>query len=353
MNLEEKKKALGTTLKVIEKEEGKGAVMIYGDSPIVQVPCIPTGSLALDVALGTGGMPKGRIIEAYGPEASGKTTLGLHMVAEAQRAGGLAAYIDMEHSLDLNYAGNLGVKTDELILSQPDSGDSGMRIMDKLTRSGTVDIIVIDSVSALVPIEELEGEITDNHVGRQARMMSQGLRIIAGRASKTGTMIYFINQLRMKIGVMFGNPETTSGGNALKFYASIRLDIRRKGPIKEDKDNFIGAKTKVKVVKNKLSPPFKTCFFDIIYGKGIDKLGDIITLGPEYEVIEKSGSWYSWNGERLGQGGENTKAWLRDNPEVAEQLYMEIMRKALPNRFEPEPVTVPVVVAEAEVTDEE
>jgi recombination protein RecA len=333
MNLEEKKKALATTLKVIEKEEGKGSVMVLGDSPIVQVPVIPTGSLALDVALGTGGMPKGRIIEAYGPEASGKTTLGLHMVSEAQRAGGLAAYIDMEHSLDLAYARALGVKTDELILSQPNSGDSGMRIMDKLTRSGTVDIIVIDSVSALVPIEELEGEITDNHVGRQARMMSQGLRIIAGRASKTGTMIYFINQLRMKIGVMFGNPETTSGGNALKFYASVRLDIRRKGPIKEGKDDFIGAKTKVKIVKNKLAPPFKTCFFDILYGKGIDKLGDIIELGPQYDVLQKSGAWYSWGGENVGQGSENTKNWLRENPVIAETLYTEIMMRALPARF--------------------
>jgi recombination protein RecA len=208
-----------------------------------------------------------------------------------------------------------------------------MRIMDKLTRSGTVDIIVIDSVSALVPIEELEGEITDNHVGRQARMMSQGLRIIAGRASKTGTMIYFINQLRMKIGVMFGNPETTSGGNALKFYASVRLDIRRKGPIKEGKDDFIGAKTKVKIVKNKLAPPFKTCFFDILYGKGIDKLGDIIELGPQYDVLQKSGAWYSWGGENVGQGSENTKNWLRENPVIAETLYTEIMMRALPARF--------------------
>lgn len=348
MNLEEKRKALATTLKVIEKEEGKGSVMVLGDSPIVQVPVIPTGSLALDVALGTGGMPKGRIIEAYGPEASGKTTLGLHMVAEAQNAGGLAAYVDLEHSLDLTYARNLGVQTDELILSQPNSGDSGLRIMDKLTRSGTIDIIVIDSVSALVPEAELDGEITDSHVGRQARMMSQALRIIAGRASTTGTMIYFINQLRYKIGVMFGNPETTSGGNALKFYASVRLDIRRKGPIKENKDDFIGAKTKVRVVKNKLSPPFKTCFFDIIYGQGIDKLGDIIELGPQYDVLKKSGAWYSWGGENVGQGSENTKNWLRDNPVIAEELYTQIMMRALPNRFAQVEETTEEVVGEVE-----
>ena len=348
MNIEEKRKALATTLKVIEKEEGKGSVMVLGDSPIVQVPVIPTGSLALDVALGTGGMPKGRIIEAYGPEASGKTTLGLHMVAEAQNAGGLAAYVDLEHSLDLTYARNLGVQTDELILSQPNSGDSGLRIMDKLTRSGTIDIIVIDSVSALVPEAELDGEITDSHVGRQARMMSQALRIIAGRASTTGTMIYFINQLRYKIGVMFGNPETTSGGNALKFYASVRLDIRRKGPIKENKDDFIGAKTKVRVVKNKLSPPFKTCFFDIIYGQGIDKLGDIIELGPQYDVLKKSGAWYSWGGENVGQGSENTKNWLRDNPVIAEELYTQIMMRALPNRFAQVEETTEEVVGEVE-----
>ena len=348
MNIEEKRKALATTLKVIEKEEGKGSVMVLGDSPIVQVPVIPTGSLALDVALGTGGMPKGRIIEAYGPEASGKTTLGLHMVAEAQNAGGLAAYVDLEHSLDLTYARNLGVQTDELILSQPNSGDSGLRIMDKLTRSGTIDIIVIDSVSALVPEAELDGEITDSHVGRQARMMSQALRIIAGRASTTGTMIYFINQLRYKIGVMFGNPETTSGGNDLKFYASVRLDIRRKGPIKENKDDFIGAKTKVRVVKNKLSPPFKTCFFDIIYGQGIDKLGDIIELGPQYDVLKKSGAWYSWGGENVGQGSENTKNWLRDNPVIAEELYTQIMMRALPNRFAQVEETTEEVVGEVE-----
>jgi len=335
MNLEDKKKALETTIKVIEKEEGKGSVIQLGDGPIVQVPVIPTGSLALDLALGTGGMPKGRIIEAYGPEASGKTTLGLHMVAEAQKAGGLAAYIDMEHSLDLKYARDIGVDTVDLVFSQPDSGDSGMRIVDTLTKSGTMDIIVIDSVSALVPIEELEGQITDNHVGRQARMMSQALRILAGRASKTGTMIYFINQLRMKIGVLFGNPETTSGGNALKFYASVRLDIRRKAPIKLPKvDDPIGVDTRVKIVKNKLAPPFRTCNFDIIYGKGIDKLSDIITLGPDFDVVTKAGSWYSYGDTRLGQGGDASKEFLREYPDMAEEIYDRIVREALPHRFE-------------------
>lgn len=338
MNLEEKKKALESTLKFIEKEEGKGSVMVLGDSPIVQVPVIPTGSLALDLALGTGGMPKGRIIEAYGPEASGKSTLGLHMVAEAQRAGGLASYIDVEHSLDLNYAENIGVKVDELVVSQPDSGDSGMRIVDKLTTSGTMDIIVIDSVSALVSEEELAGNITDSHVGRQARLMSQSMRILAGRASKTGTMIYFINQIRFKIGVMFGSPETTSGGNALKFYSTIRLDVRRRAPL-GPKEAPTGATTKVKVVKNKLAPPFRICEFDILYGKGIDKLGDIVNLGPKLGIIEKSGSWYSYGNDRLGQGGEQVKTLLRDHPDMAEEIYNKIIQAALPNRFAmPQPI---------------
>lgn len=334
MNQEDRQKALEATLKMIQKEEGEGSVIVLGDSPIVQVPVIPTGSLSLDLALGTGGMPTGRIIEAYGPEASGKTTLGLHMVAEAQAAGGLAAYVDLEHSLDLQYAKNIGVKVDELVLSQPDSGDSGMRIVDKLTKSATMKIIVIDSVSALVSEEELKGEITDNHVGRQARLMSQSMRILAGRAAKTGTMIYFINQLRMKIGVMFGNPETTSGGNALKFYSSVRLDVRRREPIKLPKvTEPIGASTRVKVVKNKLSPPFKECFFDIIFGKGIDKISDIVNLGPEYGVIDKAGSWYSYNGERLGQGSGGVRDFLAEYPEIAEDIYNKIVRKALPHRF--------------------
>jgi recombination protein RecA len=341
MNKKEKLKVLDSTIALIEREQGKGSIIMLGDSPIVQVPVIPTGSLALDLALGTGGMPRGRIIEAYGPEASGKTTLGLHMVAEAQAEGGLAAYVDLEHSLDLQYAQNIGVNVGELVFTQPNSGDEGLDTIDKLTKSGAIDIIVVDSVSAIVPKEELEGHITDSHVGRQARLMSQAMRILAGRANRTGTMIYFINQLRMKIGVMFGNPETTSGGNALKFYSSVRLDIRRKAPIKEGKDEFVGANTKVKVVKNKLAAPFKTADLDIIYGKGIDKMGDIINLGPDYGIIQKSGAWYSYEGERLGQGGENSKAFLREHPDFAEEIYTRILRKALPHRFE-EPVEVEV-----------
>lgn len=342
MNKEDKLKVLDTTIALIEREQGKGSIIMLGDTPIVQVPVIATGSLALDVALGTGGMPRGRIVEAYGPEASGKTTLGLHMVAEAQKTGGIAAYIDLEHSLDLQYAQNIGVNVGELVFTQPNSGDEGLDTLDKLTRSGAVDIIIVDSVSAIVPKEELEGHITDSHVGRQARLMSQALRILAGRASQTGTMIYFINQLRMKIGVMFGNPETTSGGNALKFYSSVRLDIRRKAPIKEGKDNILGASTKVKVVKNKLAPPFKTADLDILYGQGIDRMGDIINLGPKYGIIEQKGAWYNYEGERLGQGGENAKAMLREHPEIAEEIYVRIMRKALPHRFvEPEDIEVP------------
>jgi recombination protein RecA len=341
MNKEEKLKVLDSTIALIEKEQGKGSIIRLGDSPIVQVPVIPTGSLALDLALGTGGMPRGRIIEAYGPEASGKTTLGLHMVAEAQNAGGLAAYVDLEHSLDLTYAKNIGVDVGDLVFTQPNSGDEGLDTIDKLTKSGAIDIIVVDSVSAIVPKEELEGHITDSHVGRQARLMSQAMRILAGRANRTGTMIYFINQLRMKIGVMFGNPETTSGGNALKFYSTIRLDIRRKAPIKVGKEDPIGAKTRVKVVKNKLAAPFKECFFDIIYGEGIDRLGDIIELGPDFGIIDKSGAWYSYEGERLGQGGENSKEFLRRHPEIAEEILTRIMRKALPHRFATEEVEVP------------
>lgn len=332
MDLKQRKEALKAVLAVIDKEEGKGSVFLYGAGPIVQMPIIPTGSLSLDIALGIGGIPKGRIIEAYGPEGSGKTTLGLHMVAEAQRQGDLAAYIDMEHSVDMQYARDIGVNTDALVFTQPMSGDSGMRILDKLTRSGTCGIIIVDSVSALVPIEELEGDITDSHMGRQARMMSQGLRILAGRANMTQTTIYFINQLRMKIGIVFGNPETTSGGNALKFYSTIRLDVRRKAQIKTG-DDVLGARTKVKVVKNKVAPPFKVAEFDIIFGEGIDSVGDLLDLGPEYGIIEKSGAWYSYNGERLGQGKPNARIFLNEHTELRDTLNEQLRRIAMPERF--------------------
>jgi len=332
MDLEARKQALDAVLAVLDREEGKGSAFLYGAGPIIQLPVIPTGSLSLDIALGIGGIPKGRIIEAYGPEGSGKTTLALHMVAETQRNGELAAYIDMEHSVDMQYARNIGVNTDALVFSQPMSGDSGMRILDKLTRSGTMGIIIVDSVSALVPIEELEGDITDNHMGRQARMMSQGLRILAGRANMTQTTIYFINQMRMKIGVVFGNPETTSGGNALKFYSTVRLDVRRKAAIKTG-DDVQGARTKVKVVKNKVAPPFKTAEFDIIFGQGIDSVGDLLDLGPSYDIIEKSGAWYSYNGERLGQGKENVRRFLAEHDELKAELMDNLRRAALPERY--------------------
>ena len=336
MSLEDKQKILEATLKRIAKNEGKNSVIVYGDSPIEPVPTIPTGSLALDVALGVGGMPRGRIVEAYGPEACGKTTLGLHMVAEAQRAGGLAADIDLEHSLDLAYADTIGVDVSALLMSQPNSGDSGLRIMDELTKSGTVDIIILDSVSSLVPEAELEADITKALPGLQARMMSQTMRVIAGRAARSGTLIYFINQLRHKIGVIFGSPETTSGGMALKFYASVRLDVRRRTPIKLSEDDIIGAQTQVKVVKNKLAPPFKKCTFDIIYGKGIDGVGDLLTLGVDYGIVERSGAWYSYAGERLGQGRENAKELLREHPDISQEIYNRIVRVALPHRFEEE-----------------
>jgi len=332
MDLDSRKKALDAVLAVLDREEGKGSAFLYGAGPIIQLPVIPTGSLSLDIALGIGGIPKGRIIEAYGPEGSGKTTLALHMVAETQRNGELAAYIDMEHSVDMQYARNIGVDTDALVFSQPMSGDSGMRILDKLTRSGTMGIIIVDSVSALVPIEELEGDITDNHMGRQARMMSQGLRILAGRANMTQTTIYFINQMRMKIGIVFGNPETTSGGNALKFYSTIRMDVRRKAAIKTGED-VQGARTKVKVVKNKVAPPFKTAEFDIIFGQGIDTVGDLLDLGPSYDIIDKSGAWYSYNGERLGQGKENVRRFLTEHADLKAELINSLRRAALPERY--------------------
>lgn len=312
----DKAKALEAALGQIEKAFGKGSVMRLGEDSIVEVSAISTGSLGLDVALGVGGLPKGRIVEIYGPESSGKTTLALHVVAEAQKTGGTCAFVDAEHALDPVYARKLGVNTDSLIISQPDSGEQALEIADTLVRSGAVDVLIVDSVAALVPKAELEGDMGDSHMGLQARLMSQALRKLTGSVSKTNCMVIFINQIRQKIGVMFGNPETTTGGNALKFYASVRLDIRRIGSIK-DKDEVIGNQTRVKVVKNKLAPPFKVVEFDIMYGEGVSKMGEVIDLGVKAEIIEKSGAWYSYQGQRIGQGRENTRTFLKDNPSIA------------------------------------
>ncbi|MBW2356424.1 MAG: recombinase RecA, partial [Deltaproteobacteria bacterium] len=305
---------------------GKGAIMKLGSQPVVQVPVIRTGSLALDKALGIGGLPRGRVIEIYGPESSGKTTLALHAVAEAQRQGGIAAFIDAEHALDTVYARKLGVDCDELLVSQPDTGEQALEIADMLVRSGAVDIVVIDSVAALTPRAEIEGEMGDAHMGLQARLMSQALRKLTATISKTRTTLIFINQIRMKIGVMFGNPETTTGGNALKFYASVRLDIRRIGAIKEGQD-VVGNRTRVKVVKNKLAPPFQEAEFDIMYGEGVSAAGDLLDNGVAMGVIEKSGSWYAYDGERIGQGRENVKRFFRDNPDVFEAILVKVRRK--------------------------
>ena len=333
-NIEQRDKILQVTLKRIEKEVGKGAVIILGDSPISPVPTIPTGSLSLDVALGVGGMPRGRIVEAYGPPGCGKTTLGLHMISEAQQTGGLVAYVDLEHSLDLSYANAIGVDVPKLLLSQPSSGNEGLKIVDELTLSGTIDIIVVDSVSALVPEEELAANIDKALPGLQAQMMSRALRRLASRAAVSGTIIYFINQLRLKIGVMFGSPETTSGGEALKYYSTIRLDVRRREAIKgENVDEPLGARTEVKVVKNKVAPPFRKCSFDIMFGKGIDLAGDLVDLGERCGIIERSGAWYSYQDERMGQGRENAKSWLRELPEVAEIIRLGVLRNLLPHRY--------------------
>lgn len=324
----DKEKALEAALGQIEKAFGKGSVMRLGErDSIVEVSAIPTGSLGLDVALGVGGLPKGRIVEIYGPESSGKTTLALHVVAEAQKAGGTCAFVDAEHALDPVYARKLGVNTDNLVISQPDSGEQALEIADTLVRSGAVDVLIVDSVAALVPKAELEGEMGDSHMGLQARLMSQALRKLTGSVSKTNCMVIFINQIRQKIGVMFGNPETTTGGNALKFYASVRLDIRRIGSIK-DKDEVVGNQTRVKVVKNKLAPPFKVVEFDIMYGEGISKTGEIIDLGVKAEIIEKSGAWYSYQGQRIGQGRETTRTFLKDNPSIASGIEDVIRAKS-------------------------
>lgn len=319
----DKKKALQTALAQIDKSFGKGTVMRLGDRPEMNVEAIPTGSLALDAALGIGGVPKGRIIEIYGPESSGKTTLALHILAEAQKRGGEVAFVDAEHALDPVYAAALGVDTDNLLVSQPDTGEQALEITDALVRSGAVDAVVVDSVAALVPKQEIEGEMGDTFVGLQARLMSQALRKLAGTISKTNCVVIFINQLRMKIGVMYGNPETTTGGNALKFYASVRLDVRRVESIKED-GNVVGNKTRVKVVKNKVAPPFREAIFDIMYGQGISKWGELVDLAVQMDIVQKSGSWFSMGDERIGQGKDSVKAYLQANPEIAERVEAQV-----------------------------
>ncbi|MBQ3192407.1 MAG: recombinase RecA [Oscillospiraceae bacterium] len=319
----DKKKALQTALSQIDKSFGKGTVMRLGDRPEMNVEAIPTGSLALDAALGIGGVPKGRIIEIYGPESSGKTTLALHILAEAQKRGGEVAFVDAEHALDPVYAAALGVDTDNLLVSQPDTGEQALEITDALVRSGAVDAIVVDSVAALVPKQEIEGEMGDTFVGLQARLMSQALRKLAGTISKTNCVVIFINQLRMKIGVMYGNPETTTGGNALKFYSSVRLDVRRVESIKEG-GNVIGNKTRVKVVKNKVAPPFREAVFEIMYGQGISKWGELVDLAVQMDIVQKSGSWFSMGDERIGQGANSVKEYLINNPDIAEKVEAQV-----------------------------
>ena len=323
----EKNKALEAAISQITDNFGKGSVMRLGQQTAMDIESISTGSLSLDLALGIGGLPKGRVIEIYGPEASGKTTLALQVVAEAQKNGGICGFVDAEHALDPVYAKKLGVDTEELLISQPDTGEQALEITDTLIKSGSISVLVIDSVAALTPRAELEGEMGDHHVGLQSRLMSQALRKLTSSISRTNTMVIFINQIRMKIGVMFGSPETTSGGNALKFYSSVRLDIRRIGAIKE-KDNIIGNATRVKVVKNKVSPPFKVVEFDLMYGKGISKVGELIDLGAKADIVEKAGAWYAYKGEKIGQGRENAKLYLEQNPKAAAEIEMAIREKA-------------------------
>ena len=320
----EKAKALQAALAQIEKQFGKGSIMRLGEGEVIEdIQVVSTGSLGLDIALGVGGLPRGRVVEIYGPESSGKTTLTLQVIAEMQKVGGTCAFIDAEHALDIQYAQKLGVNLQELLISQPDTGEQALEIVDALVRSGSIDLIVIDSVAALTPKAELEGEMGDSLPGLQARLMSQALRKLTGTIKKTNTMVIFINQIRMKIGVMFGNPETTTGGNALKFYASVRLDIRRTGNIKKGEE-VIGSETKVKVVKNKVSPPFKTAEFDILYGQGISREGEVIDMGVENKILEKSGSWYAYNGEKIGQGKDNAREFLRENPEIAREVENKV-----------------------------
>lgn len=332
--MSEREKALQNVLSQIEKQHGKGSIMRLGDRVVDDgLNVISTGSIALNIALGIGGIPRGRIIEIYGPESSGKTTVTLHMIAEAQKAGGVAAFIDAEHALDPVYAKNIGVDTDNLILSQPDTGEQALEIVDALVRSNAIDIIVVDSVAALVPKAEMTGEMGDSHMGLQARLMSQALRKLTGIVHKSNTCIVFINQLRMKIGVMFGNPETTTGGNALKFYSSLRLDVRKIDTIK-DREAIIGNRTRIRVVKNKVAPPFKTAEFDIMYGTGISYEGDLLDTAVGADIIQKSGAWFSYRDEKLGQGRENSKNYLRDNPDIAKEIHDQVM-----NFFKPKPDT--------------
>ena len=351
----DKKKALQTALAQIDKNFGKGTVMRLGDKPEMTVEAIPTGSLALDAALGIGGVPKGRIIEIYGPESSGKTTLALHILAEAQKQGGEVAFVDAEHALDPVYAEALGVDIDNLLVSQPDTGEQALEITDALVRSGAVDAVVVDSVAALVPKQEIEGEMGDTFVGLQARLMSQALRKLAGTISKTNCVVIFINQLRMKIGVMYGNPETTTGGNALKFYSSVRLDVRRVEAIKEA-GNVIGNKTRVKVVKNKVAPPFREAYFDIMYGQGISKWGELVDLAVQMDIVQKSGSWFSMGEERIGQGKDSVKAYLQENPDIAEQVEAQVRQNLLQTSAAREPAKAaqrPIAVSADDFDDED
>ena len=327
---EKKKQALDIALGQIEKQFGKGAIMRMGDDSVDHdVTAVSTGSLGLDLALGIGGLPRGRVVEIYGPESSGKTTLALHVAAEIQKAGGTAAVVDAEHALDPKYAEKLGVEISDLLVSQPDTGEQALEITDMLVRSGATDLIIIDSVAALTPKAEIEGEMGDSHMGLQARLMSQALRKLTANIKRSNTLVIFINQIRMKIGVMFGNPETTTGGNALKFYSSVRMEIRRIGAIKKS-DEVVGNETRVKVVKNKVAPPFKEAFFDILYGRGISREGEIINLGVQHGIIDKTGAWYGYNGERIGQGKDNVREYLRGNPELALEIEQAVKRKALP-----------------------
>ena len=331
-----REKAIDLAVSQIERQFGKGAIMKLGEGSVPKDhPVVSTGSLGLDIALGIGGVPRGRVIEIYGPESSGKTTLALHIVAEAQKPGGMGAFIDAEHALDIGYAKKLGINTDDLLISQPDHGEQALEIAETLVRSGAIDVLVIDSVAALVPKAEIEGEMGDAHMGLQARLMSQALRKLTATIARSNAVVIFINQIRMKIGVMFGNPETTTGGNALKFYASVRMDIRRTGALK-DGDNIVGGRTRVKVVKNKMAPPFKEAEFDILYGTGISRDGEIIDLGSEMGVVEKSGAWYSFGGERIGQGREAAKQFMKEHPDTAAQIMVKVMEKSGLKKYQAE-----------------
>ena len=344
----DKLKSLESTISQIERSYGKGSVMRLGERDIVEIDAISSGSLSLDVALGIGGLPKGRIVEIYGPESSGKTTLALHVIAEAQKNKGTCAFIDAEHALDPVYAKKLGVNTDEMLISQPDNGEQALEIADTLVNSSAIDVLVVDSVAALVPRAEIEGDMGDSHMGLHARLMSQALRKLTGSISRSQCLVIFINQIRQKIGVMFGNPETTTGGNALKFYASVRMDIRRIGAIK-DREEVVGNQTRVKIVKNKLAPPFKTVEFDIMYGEGISKTGEILDLAASIGLVEKSGAWYSYNGDRIGQGRENAKNFLKDNPEIAMKIEQEIRSHGKENKGNEENEKIDVVEEEIAV----